>query len=110
MKIRSFTPEDYETISRIENSVYPDYPDQKQKVDALPGTKDELTSIVRDENFPNEKGILSGKIEERLVAIKLLVAEDTERGVARAVALDDRCGALTEDLPFLLDAFALGEQ
>lgn len=40
---------------------YPDQPEQKQKVEPLPGTKDELTAIVRDENTPNEKGILSGR-------------------------------------------------
>ncbi len=40
---------------------YPDQPELPQKVVPLPGTKDELTAIVRDENSPNEKGILSGR-------------------------------------------------
>ena len=32
MQIRSFTPDDYETIARIENTVYPDYPDTAEEL------------------------------------------------------------------------------
>ncbi|MBK8302904.1 MAG: CHAT domain-containing protein [Chloracidobacterium sp.] len=48
-------------VSEGQMVTYPDQPEQKQKVEPLPGTKDELTAIVRDENTPNEKGILSGR-------------------------------------------------
>ncbi|MBK7391839.1 MAG: tetratricopeptide repeat protein [Chloracidobacterium sp.] len=48
-------------VSEGQMVTYPDQPEQKQKVEPLPGTKDELTAIVRDENNPSEKGILSGR-------------------------------------------------
>ena len=48
-------------VSEEQTVTYPDLPGQQEKVDALPGTKDELTAIVRDESNPTEKGILSGK-------------------------------------------------
>lgn len=48
-------------LSEEQNVTYPDQPGQKVKVDALPGTKQELISIVRDESNPTETGILEGK-------------------------------------------------
>jgi CHAT domain-containing protein len=48
-------------LSEEQNVTYPDQPGQKVKVDALPGTKQELISIVRDESDPTETGILEGK-------------------------------------------------
>jgi len=48
-------------VSEEQTFTDPDNPTQKQKVSALPGTKAELTAIVRDDNNPNEKGILSGR-------------------------------------------------
>jgi|CXWL01.1.fsa_nt_gi CHAT domain-containing protein len=48
-------------LSEEQNVTYPDQPGQKVKVDALPGTKQELISIIRDESDPTETGILEGK-------------------------------------------------
>lgn len=48
-------------VSEEQSVTYPDVPGQIEKINALPGTKDELIAIVRDENSPTEKGILSGK-------------------------------------------------
>lgn len=48
-------------ISEAQEVTYPEYPDKKQKVEALPGTKLELAAIIRDENAGDEKGILPGK-------------------------------------------------
>jgi len=48
-------------VSEEQTITDPDNPAQKQRVSALPGTKAELTAIVRDDNDSNEKGILSGR-------------------------------------------------
>ena len=48
-------------VSEEQTITDPENPDQKRKLSALPGTKAELTAIVRDDNNPNEKGILSGR-------------------------------------------------
>lgn len=48
-------------ISEEQTVIIPDQPNQKVKIDALPGTKQELMSIIRDESDPTETGILDGK-------------------------------------------------
>lgn len=48
-------------ISEEQTVTLPEYPDQKQKLAALPGTRAELTAIVRDDTKPEETGILSGR-------------------------------------------------
>jgi len=48
-------------VSEAQTVVYPDLPDEKIDVSALPFTKDELNAIIRDENNPNENGVLDGR-------------------------------------------------
>ncbi len=48
-------------VSEEQFVTYPDMPGQKVKVDALPGTLDELKAIIRDEASPAENGVLTGR-------------------------------------------------
>lgn len=48
-------------VSEAQTVVYPDFPDEKIAVGALPAAKVEINAIIRDENNPNENGILGGK-------------------------------------------------
>lgn len=41
--------------------MFPDQPGVKTKLDALPGAKQELLSIIRDETVPNDAGLLTGR-------------------------------------------------
>ena len=41
--------------------MFPDQPGVKTKLDALPGAKQELMSIVRDETIPIDNGLLAGR-------------------------------------------------
>jgi hypothetical protein len=56
--------------------------------------------------------ILRRQVEQRLVTLQFLVAEDPEGGVAGAVTLDDGGRTAAEDLAFRLDtiAFATSER
>jgi GNAT superfamily N-acetyltransferase len=40
MQIRAFTPDDYDTIARIENTVYPEYPDTAEELKFYDGTRE----------------------------------------------------------------------
>lgn len=48
-------------VSAEQMVTYPDRPDRRVHIAALPGTKAELSAIVRDETNPGEKGILNGR-------------------------------------------------
>ena len=56
------------------------------------------------------EGVFCGELEESLVALQLLVAEDAKGGVTGAVALNHRGRPLAEDLSLLLSALTFGEQ
>lgn len=62
----------------------PDKPNGKINFSPLPGTKNELLKIVRDENDPNEKGILEGKRfldkDFNLQSFSDLLASETPEG------------------------------
>lgn len=47
--------------SAEQNIVFPDQPTVRAKLDALPGAKQELQLIVRDETIPNDPGLLAGR-------------------------------------------------
>lgn len=48
-------------ISEAQTIAYPDFPEEKINVSALPFTKDEINTIIRDEAHANEIGVLDGK-------------------------------------------------
>ncbi|MCU0238806.1 MAG: CHAT domain-containing protein [Pyrinomonadaceae bacterium] len=48
-------------VSEEQTVSYPESPNEEVIFSALPDTKNELLAIVREENNPNEKGVLSGK-------------------------------------------------
>ncbi len=48
-------------VSTAQNVPDPIAPDEKISFSALPGVKTELASIIKDEQTPNEKGLLGGK-------------------------------------------------
>jgi CHAT domain-containing protein/Tfp pilus assembly protein PilF len=48
-------------VSEEQTIAYPEDPNETVTLSALPGTKTELNAIIRDENNPQEKGILAGK-------------------------------------------------
>lgn len=48
-------------VSTEQSIFYPDYPDDKVVTPALPAVEDELKGIIRENENPNEKGILFGK-------------------------------------------------
>jgi CHAT domain-containing protein len=48
-------------ISEEQTVFYPENPNEKFVLSAIPGTKSELLTIIQDENNPTEKGIFKGK-------------------------------------------------
>ena len=48
-------------VSDSQSVANPDKPEEKLTFKPLPGAKEELLAIVRDEKTPNEKGVLTGK-------------------------------------------------
>lgn len=48
-------------VSEEQTVVYPDFPDEKVVLDSLPSVKEELLSIIQDENNSAEKGIFKGQ-------------------------------------------------
>ncbi|HQU82047.1 MAG TPA: CHAT domain-containing protein [Pyrinomonadaceae bacterium] len=48
-------------VSEAQKVSYPDSPDEKVDVAALPFTKEEINTIIRDETNPNENGVLEGR-------------------------------------------------
>ena len=48
-------------VSTEQSVIYPDYPNEIVKLNALPAIEAELKSIIRENDAPTEKGILSGK-------------------------------------------------
>lgn len=48
-------------ISEEQTVNFPESKGQPMKLDALPGTREELMAIIHDESEPSEKGILAGK-------------------------------------------------
>ena len=48
-------------VSEEQAVFYPDYPDEKIVLSSLPAVKNELLTIIQDENNPNEKGIFKGQ-------------------------------------------------
>ncbi|MCD9189124.1 MAG: CHAT domain-containing protein [Pyrinomonadaceae bacterium] len=48
-------------VSEAQTVVYPDLPNERIDVSALPFTKNELNAIIRDETNPNENGVLDGR-------------------------------------------------
>jgi hypothetical protein len=75
--------------------------DAGDEVATLGGVQEPGVVVV---GIRGEVGVPGRKIEERLVPLELLVAEDPERGVAGAETLDDGGGALAEDFAFLLNS------
>jgi CHAT domain-containing protein len=71
-------------VSESLNVTDPDDPDKKINFRALPGAKKELLRIVRNENAPNETGILTGErfLDKDFTAKALadLLAKETEDG------------------------------
>ena len=57
-----------------------------------------------------EERITRGEVEQGLVPVELFVAEEAERHITGAVALDGRRRPEPEGLPVCLDALALGHQ
>ena len=48
-------------VTEEQSIVYPEFPDQKVVLSPLPAVKNELLSIIQDENNPAEKGIFKGR-------------------------------------------------
>lgn len=48
-------------VSTEQLVIFPDLPGQKVRIDALPGAREELTSIVRDPDIAGETGMIEGK-------------------------------------------------
>lgn len=87
--------------SEEQTVVYPDQPNQKVKVDALPGSKIELTAIVRDESNPNETGIIDGK--------RFLDKDFTIKNLTDSLALKNEDGRRKFTVVHLASHFRLGE-
>ncbi len=71
-------------ISEEQTVSYPENPNEKFVLSAIPETKNELLTIVRDEKNPNEKGIFKGRRfldnEFTLVNLQDSLATKTEDG------------------------------
>lgn len=87
-------------ISEEQEVTYPESPDKKQKVEALPGTKLELGSIIRDENTSYEKGILPGK--------RFLDRDFTLKNMADSLAAETADGRGKYNVVHLASHFHLG--
>lgn len=48
-------------VTEEQSVAYPENPNQKVVLNSLPAVKNELLSIIQDENNPNEKGIFKGR-------------------------------------------------
>lgn len=76
-------------VSQPEAVTDPDDPEKKKRIDfgGLPGTKVELSKIVRNEHAQNETGVLIGKrfLDEKFTAQTLIdaLAEETKGGKAK---------------------------
>lgn len=87
-------------ISEEQEVTYPESPDKKQKVEALPGTKLELAAIIRDENTSSEKGILPGK--------RFLDKDFTLKNMADSLAAETADGRGKYNVVHLASHFHLG--
>lgn len=87
--------------SEEQTVVYPDQPNQKVKVEALPASKEELMAIVRDESDPNETGIIDGK--------RFLDREFTIKNLTDSLALRNSDGRRKFTIVHLASHFRLGE-
>lgn len=88
-------------ISEEQTIIYPDQPNQKVKVDALPGSKEELMAIVRDESDPSETGIIDGK--------RFLDAAFTIKNFTDSLALKNADGRRKFTVIHLASHFRLGD-
>lgn len=87
--------------SEEQTVVYPDQPNLKVKVEALPGSKEELMAIVRDEDHPNESGIIDGR--------RFLDKEFTIKNLTDSLALKNADGRRKFTVVHLASHFRLGD-
>lgn len=80
---------------------YPERPDRKVRVAALPGVKAELSAVIRDERYPNETGIITGR--------RYLDNDFTFRSFADSLSQERPDGGPKFNIIHLATHFTLGE-
>ncbi len=88
-------------VSAEQMITYPERPDRKVRVAALPGVKSELMAVVKDERYPNEKGIITGR--------RYLDDEFTFRSLADSLSQEMPDGGRKFNVVHLATHFTLGE-
>lgn len=87
-------------VSEAQTVIYPDFPDQRIEVSALPFTKNELNAIIRDETATNDSGLLAGR--------KFFGKDFTLKNLTDSLAAENADGGRKFTVVHLASHFRLG--